>query len=173
MYLLAIPYAPFLILGPAAAFLKPAPMWHSYYLPLILLSVVGLANQCATLARPQWTWLPPTVRLLTTLFGLIVVNSMINAAGINVAGQTTGGEWHPFVVARYAQASAQLIHVVAYVNLSVLLTLAVTWFGLAIAVIVQAWQLLRHLRKRTAQARDPALRDAVAKVFRKITGRKY
>jgi hypothetical protein len=153
LYLLAIPYAPFLILGPAAAFLKPAPMWHSYYLPLILLSVVGLANQCATLVRPQWTWLPPTARLLTTSFMLIVVNSMINAAG-----QTPNNEWHPFVVVANPHASAQLNHVAAYVNLSVLLTLAVTWFGLAIAVIVQAWVLLLHLRKRTAQARDPALR---------------
>ena len=153
LYLLAIPYAPFLILGPAAAFLKPAPMWHSFYLPLILLSLVGLANQCATLARPQWTWLAPSGRLLTTFFSLIVVNSMIN-----VAGQAPNGEWHPFVMVSNPHASVKLNHVAAYVNLSVLLTLAVTWFGLAIAVIVQAWVLLRHLRKRTAQARDPALR---------------
>jgi hypothetical protein len=158
LYLLAIPYAPFLVLGPAAAFLRPAPMWHSYYLPLITLSVVGLANQCASLARPQWTWLPPTARVLTTFFGLIVVNSMINAAMTNAAGQTPNGEWHPFVVvANSMQASAPLHRVAAYVNVSVLLTLAVTWFGLAVAVVVQAWALLRHFGKRKAQARDPAL----------------
>ena len=53
LYLLAIPHAPFLILGPAAAFLKPAPMWHSFYLPLILLSLVGLANQGASRRAPS------------------------------------------------------------------------------------------------------------------------
>jgi hypothetical protein len=153
LYLLAIPYAPFLILGPAAAFLKPAPMWHSFYLPLILLSIVGLMNQCASLARPQWTWLPPTARLLTTIFSLVVVNFMIKAAS-----QTPNGEWHPFVVlANSAHASAQLNRVAAYVNLSVLLTVLVTWFGFAIAVLVQTWALMRHLRKRTAHTRDAAL----------------
>jgi hypothetical protein len=153
LYLLAIPYAPFLILGPAAAFLKPAPMWHSFYLPLILLSLVGLANQSASLARPQWTWLPPTARLLTTIFGLVVVNYMIDAAG-----QTVNGEWHPFVVvANYVGTSAQLNRVAGIVNLSILLTLAVTWLGFCIAACIQAWQLMRLLRKRASHARDPAL----------------
>lgn len=153
LYLLAIPYAPFLILGPAAAFLKPAPMWHSFYLPLILLSLVGLTNQCASLARPQWTWLPPTARLLTTMFGLVVVNSMINAAA-----QTANGEWHPYVVvANSAHTSLQLNHVAGIVNASILLTLAVTWIGLCIAACIQAWQLMRFFGKRVTHARDPAL----------------
>jgi hypothetical protein len=157
LYLLAIPHAPFLILGPAAAFLKPAPMWHSFYLPLILYSLVGLANQCASLALPQWTWLPPTARLLTTIFGLIIVNYMINSAA-----HVPNGEWHPFVmVASWAQNSAQhavqLHRIAGIVNASVLITLAVTWFGFCIAGIIQAWQLMRVLRKRTPQARDPAL----------------
>jgi hypothetical protein len=153
LYLLAIPYAPFLILGPAAAFLKPAPMWHSFYLPLILLSLVGLANQCASLARPQWTWLPPTARLLTTMFSLVAVNYMINAAT-----QTPNGEWHPYVVvANSLRSSAQLNRVAGIVNASVLLTLAVTWLGFCIAGCIQAWQLMRLLRKRATRARDPAL----------------
>jgi hypothetical protein len=153
LYLLAIPQYPFLILGPAAAFLKPAPMWHSFYLPLILLSLVGLANQCASVARPQWTWLPPTARLLTTIFSLVVVNYMITAAG-----QTPNGEWHPFVVvANYVKSSAQVNRVAAIVNLSILLTLVVTWLGLCIAGILQTWQLMRKLRKRTLHERDPAL----------------
>jgi len=159
LYLLAIPYAPFLILGPAAAFLKPAPMWHSFYLPLILMSLVGLANQCASLARPQWTWLPPTSRLLSTIFGLVVVNFMINAA----IGQPPSSEWHPFVVvAASAQTSAQRLvqlgRIAGVVNASVLLTLAVTWLGYCIAAIIQSWQLMRLLRKRASHARDPALR---------------
>ena len=153
LYLLAIPQYPFLILGPAAAFLKPAPMWHSFYLPLILLSLVGLANQCASLARPQWTWLPPAARLLTTFFGLIMVNTMIGAAG-----PTATGDWHPFVVvANSARNSVQLNHVAGIVNVSILLTLAATWLGFCIAACIQAWQLMRLLRKGSPPARDPAL----------------
>jgi len=153
LYLLAVPHYPFLILGPAALFLKPAPMWHTFYLPLILLSLVGLMNQGASLARPQWTWLPPTARLLTTFFGLIVVNYMIHAAA-----HPPNGEWHPFVVvANSVHASAQMNRVAAVVNASILLALAGTWLGLCIAGCIQTWQLMCHFRKRICHARDPAL----------------
>jgi hypothetical protein len=157
LWLLALPQYPFLIFGPAAAFLKPAPMWHSFYMPIILLSLAGLVRQCVSLMRPQWTWLPPAARLLTTALTLIVLNFMINAAGT-----TPGGEWHPFVVvarsaAMSAQKAAQLDHVATWVNVSVLLALAGTWLGLCIAGVIQAWQLLRHLRKRASHACGPAL----------------
>lgn len=157
LYLLAIPHFPFLIFGPAAAFLKPAPMWHSVYLPLVLLSLVGLANQSAILMRPQWSWLPSAAKLLTTIFGLVVVNFLINAAG-----QTPNGEWHPYVIAATSARSGgmsatQLEHIAGIVNASVLLTLVVTWLGLCIAGIIQAWQVMRSFRKRTHHARDAAL----------------
>jgi hypothetical protein len=55
------------------------------------------------------------------------------------------------------RSSAQLHYLAAIVNLSILLTLAVTWFGLSIAIVLQTWELLRLFRKRIAHARDPAL----------------
>jgi len=152
LWLLALPQYPFLILGPAAAFLKPAPMWHNFYLPMILLALAGLAYQGVSLMRPQWTWLPPTARLFNTLLGLVIVNYMIAAAA------TPNGEWHPYVVvANWVQASAQLNRVAAIVNLSVLLTLACVWFGFCIAGLIQTWQLVCYFRKRAFHARDPAL----------------
>ena len=36
-WLLLVPYKPFLILGPAASFLNAAPMWHTFYAPVLLL----------------------------------------------------------------------------------------------------------------------------------------
>jgi hypothetical protein len=153
LYLMAIPHYPFLILGPAAAFLKPAAIWHALYLPMILLALLGLARQGVGLARPQWTWLPPATRLLSTALSLVILNYMIDAAA-----QTPGGEWHPYVVvANFVQNSAKLTQVAAFVNLSILLTLVCTWLGFCIAGIVQAWELVRFVRKRNAHARDPAL----------------
>jgi hypothetical protein len=157
LWLLAIPQYPFLVLGPAAAFLKPAPMWHAFYLPVILLALLGLAHQCVSLMRPRWTWLAPVGTLVKTVLGLIVLNFMIGAAA-----QTPGGEWHPYVVlASYVQSSGQNLtqvnRVAGIVNVSILLTLAVTWFGLCIAGIIQTWQLMRHFRSRTARVRDSAL----------------
>jgi hypothetical protein len=153
LWLLALPQYPFLILGPAAAFLKPAPMWHSLFLPMILLALAGLVRQCVSLMRPQWTWLLPAARLFNTVLGLVLVNFMIGAAA-----QTPNGEWHPYVVAANSVAnSAQMNRIAGIVNMSILLTLAVTWLGLCIAGIIQAWQLLCLLRRGTSQARDPAL----------------
>jgi hypothetical protein len=157
MWLLLLPQYPFLILGPAAAFLKPSPIWHSLYLPVVVLSVAGLAGQCVSLARPQWTWLPLAARLVTTVLWLAVVNFLINAAG-----HAPNSDWHPYVIAASAvrasgQSSTQLDHIAAIVNASVLLTLAVMWLGFCIAGIIQTWQLMRLVRRRSPQARDPAL----------------
>jgi hypothetical protein len=153
MWLLAVPQYPFLILGPAALFLKPAPMWHAFYLPIILLALAGLVRQCVSLMRPQWTWLPPTARLLTTVLNLILLNFMLAAAG-----RTGNGAWHPFVmVANSAQSSAQAIRVAAVVNASILMALGGVWLGLSIAGCIQTWELLSHFRKRTSHARSPAL----------------
>jgi hypothetical protein len=153
MWLLAVPKYPFLILGPAAAFLKPAPMWHTFYLPIVLLAFAGLVRQCVGLMRPQWTWLPPVARLLTTVLNLVLLKFMIAAAA-----HTAGGEWHPFVMlADAVRSSAQMNRVAAIVNASIMLALAGTWLGLSIAGCIQTWQLMCHFRKRISHARDPAL----------------
>lgn len=58
VWLLLVPQYPFLILGPAAAFLKAAPLLHTFYVPFVLLSIVALVKSGITVARPQWTWFP-------------------------------------------------------------------------------------------------------------------
>ncbi len=153
MWLLALPQYPFLLLGPAAAFLKPAPIWHSFYPPMIAIALAGLVRQGIGLMRPQWAWLHPAGQLLTTVLSLVMVKIMIDAGA-----QTPTGEWHPYVVvANSLQNSVHLNRVTGVVNLSVLLTLAVSWIGLCIAGLLQTWTLMRHLRKRAAHTRDAAL----------------
>ena len=157
IWLLLLPRYPVLILGPAAAFLKAAPMWHTFYVPVLLLGVAGLLRSSVTLARPQWGWFPLTAQLMQTIFTLLVMHFMINAAG-----QTANGEWHPFLMlAETARNSAQYIKVVAVVNVSIMISLAGAWIGLCIAGVVQTWQLLRYLRKRSAGARQPVSMQAL------------
>ncbi len=148
LWMLAVPYYPFLILGPAAAFLRLAPMWHAFYLPLILLALAGLVRQCVSLMRPQWTWLPPAAQLANTVLALIMVHFISN-----MAAKTPNGEWHPFVVlADHVANSARATVVAAIVNASVLLGLAGVWIGLSIAACIQTWQLMRKLRQRASRA---------------------
>jgi hypothetical protein len=160
VWLLAVPHYPFLILGPASAFLKPGPIWHIFYLPMVLLSAMQLGYQIIGLLRPQWGWFPAAARLLTTGLTIVLLNSMISAT------QAPNADWHRFVVlADSVQSSIQSNHVdathlnrvVAIVNASVLLSMLGSWLGFCIAGVLQTWALLQQLRKRTPHARDPAL----------------
>jgi hypothetical protein len=150
MWLLIAPQYPFLVFGPAAAFLKLGPLWHQFYLPIILLTLAGLAHQLVSLARPQWTLLPPIGRLLTTGLSLVLLNFVIKAAT-----PTPNGDWHPFVVlAQTVQNSAQYNRIAAIVNVMILISLAAAWLGLCIAGTIQTWEFLQLVRKR--MLRPPA-----------------
>jgi len=154
VWLLLLPQYPWLILGPAAAFMKPAPMWHTFYLPILGLAVVGLLRSGTILARPQWAAFPIWTQLVQTALTLILFKFMINAAMVNAAAQTANGDWHPFVVA--ATNSAQYIRVAAIVNASIMISLAAAWLGLSIAGVIQTWVFLRYLRKRISSTRPAA-----------------
>jgi len=152
-WLLLVPHYPFLLLGPAAHFIAPGTLWQTYYLPMVLLSFAGIAHQCVSLARPQWTWLPPTARLLVTVLSLALVQSMLRAAG-----QGTGPDWHPFVAptAAFAGAAGEAVKVVAIINVIAVVSLLCTWFGLGIAAVKQTWDVLRYFRG-ASNGRDMAL----------------
>jgi len=141
-----------LILGPASTFLRVGPIWHTFYLPILLLAVASLLRSGITLARPHWVWFPRAAEMLQELLGLIMLNFMINAAA-----QAPGGDWHPFVVlADAAKNSAQYIRIAGIVNASILLSLAAAWLGVCIALAVQTWQLLRDVRERISGTGQPA-----------------
>jgi hypothetical protein len=143
IWLLLVPGHPALMLGPAAAILKPAPMWQMFYVPILFLAFAVIVKSAVTLARPSWTWFPLSTQLLQTALSLVVVNFMINAGS-----PTPNGAWHPFVVLEDSvQNSAHYIRIAAIVNASILLSLAATWLGLSIAAVVQTWKLMRYLRK--------------------------
>jgi hypothetical protein len=149
IWLLLLPKYPFLILGPAAAFLKAGPILHTFYLPFVLLSVIGLARSGITLARPQWTWFPLLSQLLQSALMLILLNYMIEAL-------TKAPGAYPFLVLRDGvvhdalRDSPKYFKIAAIVNVSILISVGATWLGVCIAAIAQTWAFLRYLRKRTS-----------------------
>lgn len=148
VWLLLLPYYPVLILGPAASFLNAGPMWHTFYLPVLLLSLFAILRSAAILIRPHWPRLPLWTQLLQTALSLVVVNYMINAAG-----KTGNGVWHPFVtLASGAAGSAQNEKIAAIVNVSILVSLVCAWLGLCIGVVVQSWQFMRSFTKKESFA---------------------
>jgi hypothetical protein len=150
VWLLLVPRYPFLMLGPAAAFLKAGPILHQFYLAFVLISVVSLVRTGITLARPQWSWFPLLSQLLHSVLVLIVLNFMIEA----ISKSPTAFQ---FVVLQDAvRDSHKYIQVAAVVNVSILLSVVGAWIGLSIAAVVQTWQFIRHLLKQESGPQRPA-----------------
>ena len=150
VWLLLVPHSPFLMLGPAAAFLKAGPILHQFYPAFVLLSVVSLVRSGITLARPQWSWFPLLSQLLHSVLVLIVLNFIIEAIGKSPAA-------FQFVVPQDAvRDSHKYIQIAAIVNVSILLSVVGAWIGLSIAAVVQAWQFIRFLRKQESGPQRPA-----------------
>lgn len=149
VWLLLLPHYPALIFGPAAAFLVPGPIWHRFYLPIILFSVTALARSAIMLAKPQWGWFPPASHLLQTIFGMTILHFMLNAVG-----QTPHGDWQFVALTGAARNSVQYIRVAAVVNVSILIGLVCSWLGFGIALAVQAWELLKYLRNAVRRERQ-------------------
>ena len=143
IWLLLVPHNPVLLFGPAAAFLKPGPVWHTFYTPLVALSCFAIFRIAFALSKPQWAWLPALGQLVQSLIGLVIVKSMLAATG-----QIHPGQWHPFVVLRdTASAPTEYVHVASIVNASLYISLLCVWIGLCIGIAIQNWQLMRQVRK--------------------------
>ncbi|MFZ0734628.1 MAG: hypothetical protein WAM79_20080 [Candidatus Sulfotelmatobacter sp.] len=152
VWLLLLPQHPFLILGPAAGFLKTTPLVHTFYLPIMLLWMLSVARSASILAKPEWTWLPMASQLIQSASTLIVLNFLLHAVT-----QTPKAEWFPFLILTdAARNSVHYIKIAAVVNVSILISAVGAWIGLCIATIVQTWQLLRHIRKQGSVA-HPAI----------------
>jgi len=152
IWLLLVPHYPWLIFGPAASILSVGPIWREFYGAILFMTVFALMRSSVTLARPQWEWFPSTAQLLQTIMGMVILKFMLDAAGV-----TANGSWHPFVVvAESVRHSAQYARVAAIVNASILIAMTATWLGFSIAVVVQAWEVLRYVRKRVSEAGEAA-----------------
>jgi len=74
-----VPYAPRLVFGNGASELELTQGWTMFYLPILLLLLIGTTQRAVTLARPHWNWLQPVVRLLTNGASLALVYPIAQA----------------------------------------------------------------------------------------------
>ena len=64
--------SPFMIFGPAAAFFKLAPVWHQFYLPVVLLALAGMLQAAINLFRPDWVRLRSVFRIGSAIAWLLI-----------------------------------------------------------------------------------------------------
>ena len=77
-YWSVVPYFPSLIFGNTAG-LKLAPVWHTFYWPILILLLAGAAQRMVNLFRPDWNWLPPATRLVINVISLSMLYFLLDA----------------------------------------------------------------------------------------------
>jgi hypothetical protein len=126
---------PFLILGPAAAFLKLAPIWYRMYFPIVLLTVAEIVRAIINLVRPDWTRFRAVFSLILHSGGLVVVYFLIKAGSwVTGAGSAVNRS------ADYAQAVAIVNQCFYYLLIGAAVVSSVT-------IVVRAAALVRELRR--------------------------
>ncbi len=115
------------------------PVLKIYYWLGLIPAFLGLAQQLINLFRPQWTWLRPPSRLVSTAMILGIVACMIRAYPYySVAHDLT------VTNAQDATHYAQVAFAINQISQWSLISFAI---GLMIAVIVFAFQTVRIIRK--------------------------
>lgn len=126
VWLRVLQQEPFLMLGPAAAYLKLAPVWHQLYLPVVLLTFVGMAQAAINLFRTDWVRLRSATRIFMGAAGFAMWCFLLKMGPWVIPGDTA------------ATLSGVSLRTLEIINRSL-------YYVLLAAAIISAMQLLRDL----------------------------
>jgi hypothetical protein len=137
LWWLALPHFPYLILGSAAAHLKLAPSWHSFYVPLLLVLLASISQRVISIFHPRWTWLVPFMRTIINAAGALILYFLVFKSHTLV------------VVADPFQGTGQYEKLAESVNGTLLWGVLGPWLWIwaAISAPVYAWYCRPYLRK--------------------------
>jgi hypothetical protein len=142
VWLRAVQQNPFLILGPAAAFLKLAPVWHELYVPVVLLAFAGMAQAAINLIRPDWIHVRTVTRIGMGIAAVAIWCFLLKAGNWIVPGNaSTNG----------AAVSAQTLEII---NRSF-------FYSLLVAVVISVVQLLHVLFRLVRETHHRAPSQAI------------
>ena len=132
-----LPRSPELIFGPADAYLRLAPAWSSFFVPVLVISLLSILAKSVTLVRPDWTTFRFAAGVVTAAAGLGMLAVLLRAGDLVVPG--VGG------------AEAEALARVANWGLRI---------SFAIAFVIIAFTEITDIR-RFVRARDSARRIGV------------
>jgi hypothetical protein len=138
LWLRAVQHTQFLIFGPASAFLELSPVWHRFYLPIVSLALLGMAQAGVNLIRPDWTLLRSIVRITGRAGGLVISYFLLTAGNLVVS---TSPALH---------SASHDQRVIVILNQTFFYTLLVTG-------VMGVFTLLRDLRRLSRGSRSPIL----------------
>ena len=136
-WLLLIPGAPHLLLGPAASFLELAPVWRLAYVPILLLMASAAALSLTGVLRPYWTPARSFARIGLHA-GTLAIVAIVHRAG----------EWVLARPAAVATDGVSLDRLVDVINKGCEIGLAVT----ALIGLIEIGREVHRLRSRQRDA---------------------
>ena len=86
VWLLLVPNARFLVLGPAAEFLELAPIWSVAYVPILALTLATAVLSFVNFTKPSWTPARSWARLAIHAAAVVVVGVVLRAGVWVIAG---------------------------------------------------------------------------------------
>jgi len=137
VWLTEVQKAPFLILGPAAAFLKLAPIWYQVYFPIVLLTVAEIVRAVINLFRPDWTRFRSVFSIGMHCAGLALIYFLLK-----------GGSW-VVPVDSTADGGSQYAHAAGIVNQWIRYSLVLTAAFVCVMLVLRIIRLVRALRRQT------------------------
>ncbi len=130
-------HAPFMIFGPAAAYLKPAPIWQEYYWPVVLWAFAGMVQAGINLVFPSWVRLRDLFRVVGSAGWLVILFFLLRAGNWVVLGDIPGSPAKGFE------------RTVEILNQCLLYTLIAS-------AVIAAYNLFLHLRTLARGPQPPA-----------------
>jgi hypothetical protein len=133
LWWLAIPRAPWLILGPTASFLGMAPAFQAIHLPVAGVWLAGLGVRWALFFRPDLKGLRFAFDIGSNVFAMLVATYLLRADAIvmQAAGFNPGAN---------AETMGRIVHGVD----------SAARIGMVVMLVVAAWQIGRAVWKRRA-----------------------
>lgn len=145
VWLLLLPDAPFLILGPAAALVDFGPIWRLVYVPMVLLTLATAALHIVDFVRPYWTRPRALLRLAINAAWLLVFTFLARADDLFLPGSNLSS----------VPEGVHVDRIVDIVNMSFQM-------GFVVAVVVTVVEIVRALRRLNHRRGTPLSSDSAA-----------
>jgi hypothetical protein len=144
---LALPGIAHAMLAPAEKILTLSPALTPYYWLCLLPMSLNMVQQAINLLRPEWTWLRPSVQLLSTTITAAIVTFMMRLYPYFTVANTTAGD---------TKHAADYANLALHVNQISQWSLIIFLFSLGAAMIIFAYQTVKSIRKFTGGPRNQA-----------------
>jgi len=148
VWMTAVQSHPFLILGPAAAFLRLAPIWHTVFFPIVVLTDAEIVRAIINLVRPDWTRFRTVFRIITHTGGLVVVCLLINAGSWVATADAVAGRAGEFA------RTVEIVNQSFYYGLLAAAILSAGMLVFRIVEPIQRWRSQNNSRSAGAAAKE-------------------